>query len=140
MIGINFGFRKMLKFTQWSAKSAQNHFQLQVKEEKPWTHMLKVWNINSVFQTTIQKTAFEAGQTENRPSSNSKQTSFSLLRKMKQQKKLRYCGPLKLSLQSIHFALVTTNLNFLVQFFLTAWSQKHLLLIKQNVNTLYAMA
>ena len=37
----NFGLKKILTFTQQSAKSAQNHFQLQSKEEKPWTHMLK---------------------------------------------------------------------------------------------------
>ena len=44
------------------------------------------------------KTVFAARQIENRPNSSSKQT-FSLLRKMKQQKKLRQCGSLKLSQQ-----------------------------------------
>ena len=77
MININFGFKKMLTFTQPSAKFAQNHFQLHVKERKPSTHMrgLKCQQHLPNHNSTL-KTVFAAGQTENRPSSSSKQTSI----------------------------------------------------------------
>ena len=131
MININFAFKKMLTFTQQSAKSDQNHFQLQVKKEKPWTHMIKVWNINSAFQTIIQywKQHLQQDKQKTDQAAAINKHSLSLLRKMKQQKKL-----------SIHFALVATNPNSLVQCLLTARSQKHLFVVKQNVNTLNAMA
>ena len=51
MININFGLKKMLTFTQQSAKSAQNHFQMQFKEEKPGTN--RNWPSSSSKQTSI---------------------------------------------------------------------------------------
>ena len=105
MISINFGFKKMLTITQQSARSAQDHFQLQVKEEKPWTqhakglkHQQHLPNHNWTL-----KTAFAAGQAENQPSSSSKQTSILSLTENEAAKKAEIMWTLEVAIAKHSF-------------------------------------